>query len=459
MIAIMVIVIIFLGLVIFYLLRKGVSLAAITILINFGQYLYIMNNMELQWPPLLSGVLSFFGNLSFSLDVTAPECLSGGAVSYYDKFISIFVIPLIFLAIFVTFPIWLSPHFKYPIFTIFGFIKKLLLKTPIPTRLPQLQKFTKINFVVNWSYPREKFMDNLYLGLKMNYIAVTLLYVNIANMGISYFSCRKIQYGDTTKYFLVQAPDVECYNLTWYAHLPIGVLSLIFYILGIPVIYVFFFVTKEQKKFKTKAWENCRYVSNKILTGSHNNFKPGLDIFIPVQLFLKLFVILTNVFFANYIGIQAIAVQVCLTLYLVAIIHYRPYKEQHLNMVETFCDAAAVLALGAGLLYYTSSNSFKRNDTDKSNELTHDKLGGLTIAVAVVIILAVSSALIVTCTQTRKMYKQKQRQRQIDSGGRAPESPISVKIGQVKNKAEVAKKKAEHVADSAKTRAKAVLKK
>ena len=434
-------IIILIGGFIVYLLKKGVSLAAMTILINFCQYLYIMNNMELQWPPLLGNLLSTMGSLAFSLEITTPECLSNGNVNYYDKYTSVFLIPIIITSVFVLMPIWLSPYLKYPVFKVLGGLRWTINK--VENTMPKVSRVSaavetinKIDFRVSLKYTQHQMLDNFYLGLKLNFITMTMLYVNIASMGMSYFSCRKIAYGDKYRYYLVAAPDTQCYVYEWYNHLPIAIFSILFYIVGIPLVFCVLFVCKQQTKYKNEVFTILKTIAHKIYTGGHNNFKSGLDIFIPLQLIVKLCVISTSAFFANYIGIQAIAIQVCLTLYLVSVIHYRPYKDDHLNRVEIYCDIAAVIALSSGLLYYTSSSSFVRNSNDKSNNLTGDKLSGLTIIVFIVIIGAIIGAFMSTALQTHKLYKLRMKEK-----GETVQ-PIGVKVSEMKDKATSAAKSA-----------------
>ena len=141
--------------------------------------------------------------------------------------------------------------------------------------------------------------------------------------------------------------------------------------------------------------------ANTMLQGDHNAYKPGMDIFIAVVMFLKLIMVGSKLFFTNYTSLQAICVQMALSVYLWSIVHYKPYKDRILNYTDIMCQTTAILVLSSGVLYYTSAQFL-----DDGTVLT---ISGLLITMMSICVFII---MFVVVLQTRKMvnvYKEKRR--------------------------------------------------
>lgn len=79
--------------VLYHLYRKGPSVAAIGIAIDYFQILAIFGSLDLNWPGSVKFVFSALSLFSSNVEVTAPEC--SVAVNYFDKWLFTMAIPVL----------------------------------------------------------------------------------------------------------------------------------------------------------------------------------------------------------------------------------------------------------------------------------------------------------------------------------------------------------------------------
>ena len=84
----------------YWLNKRHVNLAVVSIGIDFFQVLAIFANLRIQWPPVLRELWNLLSAFNLNINIVAPECLVPN-VSYKTKFTIVMCLPLIIGAFFI----------------------------------------------------------------------------------------------------------------------------------------------------------------------------------------------------------------------------------------------------------------------------------------------------------------------------------------------------------------------
>ena len=76
-----------------YLQKKDFNVAFIAIGWDYFQVLALFSRADIEWPPLMRAMFTFFSAFNFNIDITAPECLVPN-LDYQLKWWFIMLIPM-----------------------------------------------------------------------------------------------------------------------------------------------------------------------------------------------------------------------------------------------------------------------------------------------------------------------------------------------------------------------------
>ena len=382
-----------------FMIKRGINVAALRILFDFGQYVFIFKGFGLGWPAVVVAFFSIFNFLNFNIEIARPECMANGGVGFYSKYTVMMILPAGISLIIILIPVWISPQLNYPIKWFITKTQNMVKGITIQqTRIRGIRdRFCKVKVTLSLDYPRGVLKKNVILSLKVLLLFLQIVYVSVSSWSLSFFDCQTV---GNNKY-LAAEPATLCYDAKWNSYLGTGIITLLLYTIGIPSLVIGLYYCRVQNRFDNPLMLKFKDFANTLLQGDHNAYKPGMDIFIAVVMFLKLIMVFSKLFFTNYTSLQAICVQMALSVYLWSIVHYKPYKDRILNYTDIMCQTTAILVLSSGVLYYTSVQFL-----DDETVLTVSALLITMMSICVFVII------FVVVLQTRKMVQvQKEKRR------------------------------------------------
>ncbi|KAJ6230814.1 insulin-like growth factor binding protein [Anaeramoeba flamelloides] len=222
------------------------------IIITFLQLTTSLFTLKLSWPLTIKSTISKWGSI-FVLDlgtIANPDCFS--EMDWYNKWLFQFFIPIIILAILLLF--------------YFGF-KLYLYKKDSSVQKVELEIF---------------FSRLLSLSLKY-------FFIPMSNISFQPFNYSKDPI--TNKTVLSVDPSISTSDSTYKKYLPVFVLSIIIYIVGIPLFFIIILIKAKRADFN-KFWSNR-------VGWIFLNYKSNRYWFEMFEIFIKFLLALSAILFAN----------------------------------------------------------------------------------------------------------------------------------------------------------------
>lgn len=242
--------------ILFYLWISSLKLefGNIMIGITFFQILSLFAKLpDISWDPILLQVWDFAAMLTFDIQLVQPECLVQDDFfsSYRFKFMLVLGFPILaILNLALTFSayfIWIRgivPFCKYLVEQVQNGAKNAKLKirrlrgrsiAPIDFYHDQAVKKTKERERAKARAKADKKLYNFktkLLGLLLTML--DLLYLTLFMKSAEFFNCQPLSKENLALgYVLVAENSLRCYEKSWYDLLPLAILGLVFYAVGI----------------------------------------------------------------------------------------------------------------------------------------------------------------------------------------------------------------------------------
>jgi hypothetical protein len=322
------------------LLRK-VDVGFINILITYIQTLAILQAFKLNWPVNVQGMFNVFSTLNLNLDITSPECFVGDSSSTYEmKFIGTLVLPLVVLVIG-----WMGIG-----------MSSWRHKKPRPddpnvtqTRRPMFSTMDEPHHApVSVDDEGENQSDlAAFAGAYM--LGMKLMYLSLAQRTLELFNCT---YDGSKHWYFGPEPGRKCYDVWWYNLLGLSIFSIIVYVVGVPVLNAW--LEYRRMQIVEKRYQDRKPHEHFIVAMTYRRkqeFRPGFRYWDTIILIRKFLIVVTQLFFTAYIGVQAC----CLVLifFISTTLHKDrlPYAIPTLNRLETTVLISCVLILTAGIMF------------------------------------------------------------------------------------------------------------
>jgi hypothetical protein len=222
-------------------------------------------------------------------------------------------------------------------------------------------------------------------------LLLKLVYINVSRKALELFDCT---YSESSyHYYFDVEPNRQCYVEWWNNLLPIAVLSILFYVIGIPLLFfVLFYQRRRFLKIPMSQRTKWQTFLLQATFKKKSEFQPETEYWDVVLLCRKLAIIVCQLMFSQYTAFQAQVLVIILLLFLVGHVYISPYSMRSLNFLEGVSLLSSILVLSCGLMFYVSE--FQTN-------VAVDAL-----AYAVLVIVAVSSLLVLGMLiyHVRSMY-------------------------------------------------------
>ncbi|KAI9138129.1 hypothetical protein BKA69DRAFT_819235 [Paraphysoderma sedebokerense] len=302
--------------------KRGATFGLVSILVNYIQTILLLRQMRLNWPEPLLHMFSWLSFINFNVELASPECLvTEQAFDFSFKMKLSLSIPLVALVIASLIPI--GTH-------VMNLVK------------PQRKKIIEQD-------PEDRALLRIFKAY-MSFL--NLLFVHVATSSLSLFDCTKE--ADNISY-LDSDSSLRCYEPWYYQDLPYGIAGLCCYVLGIPlmsVIVSYAALRARKNRATTYSILNKFQLFCEKLMSSNHEFKPDYRFISVVQLFQKLFLVVVNIFFTRYVGLQIILTLFVLFSSVQIVTKYSPYEFPILNKFDILSNIASMVVLGLGLTFH-----------------------------------------------------------------------------------------------------------
>ncbi|KAI9145785.1 hypothetical protein BKA69DRAFT_465463 [Paraphysoderma sedebokerense] len=268
-------------LIFFYVLRRmkifGSGFALINILINFLQTVWLLRKVRLDWPSELLSLIDYINLLNFNIELVSPECIIQSSLNFSQKMRIILALPIVLLILAIVL-MFISTFFKSTEGT-----RRRGTQNSVVKYLTSGGQYGIGDVQFRWGL------------MKIFNITLSILYVNIASKSLSFFDCTL---EDDGRAYLDEEVSLVCYASWWYQDLPLGVLAVVVYVIGIPTYFAILYFLSYQTNHQEYFYEKCRKNSRGIMQGD-GDFKPEYQYFIVVQLTHKLAIVAISLFFSR----------------------------------------------------------------------------------------------------------------------------------------------------------------
>ncbi|KAJ3445328.1 g protein-coupled receptor-related [Anaeramoeba flamelloides] len=364
-----------------FIAKKATSyFGSFTISFSFFQILVIIYDLNIKWPNQIESTLKFFLPFNFNLDFLATECSFN--LNYFDKWIIIQMFPFVFYLTLILMYSLLFLHSKLLSklhhqnndkknndqnqndhnndnnnisnnnFFMTGFIfkkfPKLIYK---PSKkldnifmyyFHLIKYYLLLPFFQCFSKQELKNLKNIMINVYLTLL--TLLYLLLSQKSLQVFDCT---YDSSSKNYVFQPePNYNCFEKWWYQFLPFSIISIVLYILGIPLLIVYLLI--KNSKILTERQFDLKF--GLLCTRYNKNFF-FWEIVIMIR---KLFLVILQIYLYNYTVLQLIAMILILLLALIIQFRFKPYIESRHNFLESILLFISNVILFAGLGFYSN---------------------------------------------------------------------------------------------------------
>ena len=304
--------------------------------------LSIFEKFDSNWPRPLTDVLSVFQFSYLNLDVFATECSL--SISYYNKYVLKFLLPLYF---------FLCTIGTYLLVKLHAFIiVKFDIRRIMEIRYPFL--FRPSNDFSNFSRLKMNILKFLCTPYELSWRGIInsmtmfldVLYIYLVSVAFELLNCYKQPDGSST---LFAYPAIQCYDEDWYSLLPLSIISIILYTVGIPLAFSVALVLNRKKLDSAKFNQTFGYLTRR--WGKKNY---GWGLLILLRKFLLSFVIVT---WGGTLDVQFLGS--LLTIYPAILLHTynKPYLISLHNSLETITLNVVFSILLFGILQHQGFSS------------------------------------------------------------------------------------------------------
>ncbi|KAJ6230744.1 insulin-like growth factor binding protein [Anaeramoeba flamelloides] len=369
--------------------RATAYFGSFTISFSFFQLLVVLYQLNINWPTKINNTFKIFLPFNFNLDFLATECSFN--FSYIDKWVIIQLSPFIFITLFVIIYSLLVLHSKIvKKWNNLKFVKQFLTRFPKFMYKPSKKIDNKLLFYFHLakyyllsplfqSFSKREINTNIKNTLINVYLTLlTLLYLILSQKTLEIFDCQYDSGSD--KFVFQQDQNYNCFESTWNTILPFAIISVILYIIGIPLLIIYLLIKNSkmlnEKEFDLKFGLLCsRYSKNFFFW----------EIIIMVR---KLFFVICKIYLFNYAILQTVLIILVLLFALIFQFKYKPYLEKRHNFLEIILLSIPQLILFAGLVF------------DSEERINEDNLVNV-----VLFILVISIIILVLITSLDIFYK------------------------------------------------------
>ncbi|KAI9140024.1 hypothetical protein BKA69DRAFT_592062 [Paraphysoderma sedebokerense] len=307
------------------LVGKGPNYGLANILINFIQYILILRELRLNWPPEFHIILNAISFINFNIELTSPECLLETDLNYGMKMKLTLAIPIVLAADLFLFRL---------IGVMYSNIKKCFGQ---PAG----------SLVIRKSNDPKKTSAFL-VAVRVYNSLLSIVFATVTTKALGLFDCTL---EDDGFYYLDADNSVKCYTDDWYKEVPYAIAGIMVYVVGIPLYFSIMLYLLYQKKNDGLKWKNAKKVVSNVMDYDRI-YKEEQQTFVVVQLFQKLSLIVISMFFTRHTGLQVVLTQTVLLISLMLYLKYKPYNYPILNILEISSAVCSVLVLGLGLPFH-----------------------------------------------------------------------------------------------------------
>lgn len=362
------------------LIRKF-DLGFFSIMVTLLQTLSVFEQFKLHWPDSVIQMFRVFSIFNLNIDLASPECFmknDNENSSYELKFYSTMILPLALLGVAMV---------AYLSTIIFFWSKKVLarrrqarLEKSFDPDTPMVQKTKNYNELIPgamnigreeeqlWSLPRREVIKPSLNALDKSetptittsmlggcLFAMKILYLSLARRALELFNCTSDGAGN---YYFEAEPSRKCYTEKWWTDLlPISILAIVFYVIGIPVVSLYLSrrrmqIIAEKQPFERTKKENFIL---QITYKKKREFRNQFDFWDVVVMMRKFMIVACQLFFASIPGFQAVILLFVLLIAYILHKNYMPYASNSLNFLESTSIISSTLVLMAGLLFFNGA--------------------------------------------------------------------------------------------------------
>jgi hypothetical protein len=303
----------------FYLNKRQVDIAVISIGVDFFQVLAIFADLGVQWPPAVLNLMRFLSAFNLNIEIVAPECLLPN-LSYIQKFGFIMLLPIAIASVFAL------------MYTLLFLYKRCC----------------------RGIRDRRKVFSHTPAMVSSLLVLVYLLYLYLTRTLLSVFDCTPTMPPDGYTYLKVVFERCGVPGGTQLTLLPVALAGLGFYTVGYP-----FFMYRMLSRNKELIYEDqllrAKGTGLDRLTNPHAldfrrkfgrsyfQFKPKWYLWVLVIISRKFCIATVAVIFSNSVGFQMASCLMIMFLAYTLQVQVRPYmaSDDYEGELKLFRDAVA----------------------------------------------------------------------------------------------------------------------
>ncbi|KAJ6234052.1 insulin-like growth factor binding protein [Anaeramoeba flamelloides] len=357
--SLIVLIFLFFILILLFIAKKATAyFGSFTISFSFLQILIIIYQLNIDWPPNINRTFKLFLPFNFNLDFLATEC--SFQFDYIEKWYLFQAFPFICLFLFLIIYLILFAHtnilYRYGNNWILRF-PRLVYKPSratdnIAAYCLHLIKYSLVSpFFQSLSKRQLKKFKDIFINVFLTLL--TLIYLILSQKTLEIFNCKYDSYSE--KYIFEPEPNYYCFESWWKKLLPLSIISIVLYIVGIPILIVYLLVKNSkvltEKEFDLKFGLLCSRYSKSFFFW---------EIIIMIR---KLLIVIIKSFVSEYTILQIILLLIILFATLILQFVYQPYIATRHNFLESILLGIPQIILFAGLIFY--NNEFTRNAQNK----------------------------------------------------------------------------------------------
>ena len=386
---------------VFALIRKY-DLGFLSMLTTYLQALAILTKSKIAWPEFVDGMFNVFSFLNFNVELASPECYDTTDTAYEAKFYATLVAPviigLVILSMLGTRKLYyyIQVHRKgdrlYAT-SMADFAKGItqsraqLTTTQSTDELRQSKSALALDNArissKNEEVEEEDFKKDITPTsqiLAVLLLILKTLYLTLARKSVEIFDCPYDR--NSALFFFKPEPSRKCFiDDWWFGLLPISIIASLVYLIGIPAVFAYLLYQRLQIKKIPSDERTERQNTILMITFKRKvEFKPGNEYWDVITMIRELCIVLTQLFFASYTGLQACALLLIFLIATIFSIKRKPYVDETMNFLESMTLSSCTFVLLAGI-------AFQIGEMKPGGRAV---LGGLVVAV-----VSVSTALVV----------------------------------------------------------------
>ena len=311
----------------------GIRVSSLFLLTNFCQVISLLSYFKMEWSDSMKDVITVMSFMNVNVEIFAFNCVSPDVEvpSYIQSTVFSLLIPMFaalgYALIYgLTVLIWRKPED--------------LCQDTIGNGLKVLWK-SDIN-------ARKSIFINSFL------MFLTFMYTFLTSLGLEAFICNDI--GGVR--VMRKAPWLDCYDSEWNERLPVHIIALLLYGLGIPCV-IALWLKKSNNKNRLQEDMDFRRRYGCLFKG----FKADCYWWDVFAMGRKLAFTSCTVIFQDATIWQALAGFFVLTGFLVCEVHVNPFRLEIVNILQSIIDVILLIVLVAGMLM--SSNFITDSQRDQ----------------------------------------------------------------------------------------------